>query len=977
MPSTPSASDVTGAAGGAMGANQAFLLDGDDRLWTVEQGYVDIFAVLIDAESRRQVRRRPFMTRVSAGGVFTGGPAVPSARHANGRLSLLAVPSRDAALSSRPRLEAASSERFDIHSVTQIDEWVSAVADFVARHVESRSHRVNLLEAEPNVAYEQGATVSAHHLDVLWVSADRLLHFMGHADLTLEAENLLPLTEQTWFTLPESARISALRTPGALRTGSLWASMDSYVALLLRFSEHHWSEHLASGKRRIVAQRRTASEVRGAMYRTLAEVLNERAGEPVRAQPHRETPLQRAAALVAEAAGARLRMTQPPARAAELSESVSMMVQSSRIRVRHIRLEPGWQTRDGPSFLGLSRGESQRPLAVINGGFGAYRCVDPETGTVEPVGPRQAERIGAWGMMFYAPLAEGVTTGLAALREAVRGLGRDIGTVATMGVLAGLLALLVPVVTGKLLGEIIPRVDTALWVAAVGALALGGLGTAAVTVVSALSMVRIESRIDERLQSAVWNRLVSLPLPFFRKYVAGDLADRANGVSQIRRVLTGATAASVVTGVFSVFSFGLLFWYNARLALWAGALMLVLAAATWFCAIRQIRHHRAAFRAQGAIDGLVVQMISGLAKLRQANAEVHMLAQWSAKYREQKRATLMARYWAAGQLAFNTLFTPLAMMAILALIWYRLISVENPVDFSLADFLSFNSAFGQFVAGVTGLTTAWTAVVAVVPLFERVQPILEAAPESTGALLADFRGRLEFDEVTFRYSADSHDALRKVTFNIQPGERVAFVGPSGAGKSTVLRLVLGYERPASGAVLVDGHDLQTLDLASVRSQMGVVMQQVDLVPGSILKNIAGSVPVTLEEAWEAARKTGLDRDIRSMPMGMHTVLPEAGQGLSGGQKQRLLLTRVLARSPRVLLLDEATSMLDNTGQSLILESLRQLNATQVIVAHRLSTVRDMDRIYVLKDGRIAEVGSYDHLMSLDGVFAELARRQMA
>ena len=528
-----------------MGANRAFLLDGDDRLWTVEKGYVDIFAVLVDAASPRQVRRRPFMNRVAAGGVFTGGPAVASARHANGWLSLLAVPSRDAALSFRPRLEAASREHFDIHSVTQIDEWVCAVAEFLARHAESRSYSADLLEAEPNVAYGQGATVSAHHLDVLWVSADRPLRFMGHSDLTLEAGNLLPLTERTWFTLPESARISALRTPGALRTGALWASMDLYAALVLRFSEHHWYEHLASAKRRIVAQRRTASEVRGAMYRTLAEVLNERAGEPVAARPHRETPLQRAAALVAESAGARLRMTEPPARAADVSESVSMLVQPSRIRVRHIRLEPGWQNRDGPSFLGLARGESQRPLAVINGGFGAYRCVDPETGTVKRVGPKLAERIGTWGMMFYAPLADGVTTGLAAMREAVRGLGRDIGTVVAMGVLAGLLSLLVPVVTGKLLGEIIPRVDTALWVAAVGALALGGLGTAAVTIVSALSMVRIESRVDERLQAAVWNRLVSLPLPFFRKYVAGDLADRANGVSQIRRILTGATAASV------------------------------------------------------------------------------------------------------------------------------------------------------------------------------------------------------------------------------------------------------------------------------------------------------------------------------------------------------------------------------------------------------------------------------------------------
>ncbi len=219
-----------------------------------------------------------------------------------------------------------------------------------------------------------------------------------------------------------------------------------------------------------------------------------------------------------------------------------------------------------------------------------------------------------------------------------------------------------------------------------------------------------------------------------------------------------------------------------------------------------------------------------------------------------------------------------------------------------------------------------------------------------------------------------------MSFHIRPGDYVAFVGASGSGKSTIYRLILGFERPASGTVFLDGYDLLSLDLPRVRSRMGVVLQNGQLIPESIFKNISSSATLTVEEAWAAARAAGIDEDIRAMPMGMHTVLSEGGgrrQPVGRPAKQRLLIARALARKPRIVLFDEATSALDNRTQAIVQASLNNLSITRVVIAHRLTTVQDADRIFVLEAGRVVESGRYRELMERDGAFASLAKRQMS
>ena len=382
-----------------------------------------------------------------------------------------------------------------------------------------------------------------------------------------------------------------------------------------------------------------------------------------------------------------------------------------------------------------------------------------------------------------------------------------------MAMLGGLTALATPILIGRLLADVIPRVDVPMWGTFLGALLVAALGATVFAAVQTIAMLRIEGRMDEQLQAAVWSRLLSLPARFFRNFTAGDLADRANGMSEVRQLVAGATVTAFLGGLFSLFSYALLFWYSWRLALCAGALVLVLAGVTWFCARAQMRHMRVAFAAQGAIDGFVFQMITGLAKIRMAHAENDALARWASRYSEQKRATLAAHWWSAVLDSFGSTFGPLATLVIFAFIFQSLLGKQQQPDFGLADFLSFYAAFGQFSGAMIALTGAWTTLVAALPLFERVRPILEAQPETAGdgADPGDLTGRIEFANVSFRYLPEAAHAIDQVSFRVRPGDYVAFVGPSGSGKSTIYRLLLGFERPDSGAVFFDDHDLSSLD----------------------------------------------------------------------------------------------------------------------------------------------------------------------
>jgi ATP-binding cassette subfamily C protein len=446
------------------------------------------------------------------------------------------------------------------------------------------------------------------------------------------------------------------------------------------------------------------------------------------------------------------------------------------------------------------------------------------------------------------------------------------------------------------------------------------------------------------------------------------------GIDTIREVMMGNVTTSLLTAVFSVFSFALLFYYSRPLALVATGLVVLLILVTATLSYFQLRHQRVLLALQGKLESLLFGLISGISKLRVAGAEARAYALWAERFAEQRGRSVAAQRVANVQMVVNSVYMVLTSMALFAMV---ALSIRE--ELAVSEFLAFNAAFGQFLGAALSIVNIFSSILILIPIYERLAPILEEPPEVDlgKAEVGELRGDIELSHVSFRYQKDGPLILDDVSIRARPGEFIALVGPSGSGKSTTLRLILGFEQPEAGSLYFDGQDLPSLDIASVRRQIGVVLQNGRPMVGDIFSNIVGSTNLGIDAAWEAARMAGLEEDIQAMPMGMHTIISEGATTFSGGQQQRLLIARAVVAKPRILLFDEATSALDNRTQEIVSRSLESLKATRIVVAHRLSTIRNADRIYVIEAGRVVEEGTFDQLAQADGTFARLVERQMA
>jgi ABC-type bacteriocin/lantibiotic exporter with double-glycine peptidase domain len=384
----------------------------------------------------------------------------------------------------------------------------------------------------------------------------------------------------------------------------------------------------------------------------------------------------------------------------------------------------------------------------------------------------------------------------------------------------------------------------------------------------------------------------------------------------------------------------------------------------------------------GDLFGFLVQLVNGISKLRVTGAERRAFAHWAKGYTRMQRLSLRSKAFHDGIVVLNAALSLGSLAAIFAIAAETVgegLGGSSSGAISTGVFLAFTAAFGSFLSGATALSETLTTVLEVVNLTRRARPILEAKPETDrGKVDPDpFKGKIALDRVSFRYRPDGPLTLDAVSLHAEPGELIALVGESGSGKSTLVKLLLGFETPASGMIAFDDHDLRGLDIGSVRRQLGVVIQGGKIASGSIHENIAEGRVVSIAEATEAIRAAGMEADVEAMAMGLQTVVSEGGTNLSGGQRQRLLIARAIVTKPRILIFDEATSALDNRTQAIVNESLEALKVTRIVIAHRLSTIRNAKRIYVLEKGRVAEVGTFDELAKAGGLFARFVERQRA
>jgi ATP-binding cassette subfamily C protein len=372
---------------------------------------------------------------------------------------------------------------------------------------------------------------------------------------------------------------------------------------------------------------------------------------------------------------------------------------------------------------------------------------------------------------------------------------------------------------------------------------------------------------------------------------------------------------------------------------------------------------------------LVLQLIQGIGKLRVAGAESRAFALWA---REHALGEVPNVGQGKLRVAENVFFRALDHMAVLFLFAAAgyMINGSGHEHLSAGEFVGFFAAFGGVFHGVLSLCETLIDIAAVNGAYFKAKPILDTMPEvelgktNPGALT----GQVEVNKVSFAYGSGPL-VLNEVSMSARPGDFIAIVGPSGSGKSSLMRLLLGFEKPKSGSILFDDKDLTDLHLRKLRRQFGVVLQDTRLLAGDILNNIVGDSGASLDDAWASAEAAAVADDIRALPMGMYTVIGDGVSTLSAGQRQRILIARALVRKPPVLFLDEATSLLDGPAQARVMSNLARLRVTRIVIAHRLSALVEADQILVVDQGRVVERGTYRELMNKQGLFHAMASDQ--
>lgn len=653
-------------------------------------------------------------------------------------------------------------------------------------------------------------------------------------------------------------------------------------------------------------------------------------------------------------------------------DPVERIALASQIRTRTVKLGDRWWREDSGPLVGLREADGT-PVALL-WRRGGYEAVDPAAGTRERMDKDSQAALEPRAVMFYRPLPDGAPGLLRLLRFSVRGTGKEWRSLLLGGLVAVGLGALVPLATGKVLGEYVPRAEDSLIVQTALTLVASSIVSAAFMLLQNLALLRMEGRIEATLQPAVWDRLLRLPVTFFAGRSTGELAGAALGISSIRSLLSGIGSVAVQASTVATVNLVLLLVYSVPLAMAALAMLILVAAVFLGLGLWQLRYQRQLIKLGHKLDNQAFQTLRGLPKLRVAAAESFAYAAWArefARTRElQQRIGRIKNVIAV----LNAVCLPLC-----TLVMFMLLAGPARGSMSAGQFLTFSTAVTMMLSSVTQLTGVLLSAAAVQPMFEQIKPVFQEAPEVRGSSTRPglLSGAVEAKGLSYRYTDDGPLVLDDVSLRVRAGEFVAIVGASGCGKSTLLRLLIGFDRPAAGSVLYDGQDLAALDQAAVRRQCGVVLQNAQPFSGTVLDCISGAETYTLEEVWEAAAMAGLAADIKAMPMGMHTMLSDGGGTVSGGQRQRLMIAQALIRKPSLVFLDEATSALDNEAQRVVIESTRALRCTRIVIAHRLSTVMDADRVIVMADGRIAQQGPPAELLAdTGGLFHELVRRQI-
>ena len=955
--------------------NLPVRLDDPDSVWFIDQGAVNLFLVEFKDGVERAAPQH--LLRCETGRLLPGvAPDKEDEHEKDTTLSLIAKGSPGTLLKRLPA--SLLSEIHPAELAKQTDTWLTAVTDTLSRFA-SHLPRPTAL-AEPGLTQTLAPCTLSVRRGVVWVSqpsrgASLYMDMVDQAELTdagSSHEAVIPLTRTSWLTLLDEATLAAKSTETLAQEGVLLPALASFHAVafnLERLNRRLAVVDDANLERERTTSRRTAET---AARRRLFNIYDRPADRDADVE---DTALGDALRIIGRHQGIDFRI--PPR--STLSDSPVGLVDvldASGVRARRVRFESGgsWWRGDSTALLAF-RARDGQPVALLPGMFGRYREIDPVSKRSVRVTADRAGALKNEAWMFYRPLPARNVKPRDLLRIALHGSAGDLARLVIAGLPGGLIKLLPALALGFVANHIVAGGSAGVLYALAATLAGFGLLGALLHLLQSTAMMRLEGRSASRVEAAFWDRLMRLPSGILRRHPAGDLAMSGMTFQSLRDGLQGIVADSLLSVVFLLPVFGVIFFYDSALGIITLFFSLVSLLVSVALGLRQISPHGRMINAARRVAGRLFQIVGGIVKLRVESAEGSAYAIWARDYREQKRAELELGALEAHSRAFAAALPFLAGGVLL----FAVVIVSDR-NVPVGDFLVVYTVFIAFQTAIARLGESFGTVAAMLPAFKQMRPLLAAVPETDveGEPVNRLGGEILFDRISFRYEPDGPLILDDVTIHVRPGEFVAIAGESGAGKSTLFRLALGIDRPTAGAVYYDGRDLRHLNLKQVRRKIGSVPQSVGLHPQDLWDNLVGHhEEVATEEIWTAVRVAGIEDEIKGMPMGMMTMVGTSGAVLSGGERQRVTIARSVIGSPRIMLFDEATNWLDNESQAEVMRNLTALTSTRVVIAHRLSTLEQADRIYVLQAGKVVQSGSFRGLMETDGVFRELVKRQIA
>ena len=954
--------------------NSPVSLDNRDNAWFVEKGYVDFF--LIESRDGVDHAAPQHLMRLGPGrlipNVLVDGAGAES-KDEDSSLSLIGkgLPNTQLLQVPTSSLDRASAEEL----AQQVDLWITTITSALSRFV-IHPPRPTAFADPGNGGSLTPCTLSVRR-GVVWVSTppQGASLFMDMVDQTELAQHshdpVVPLTRESWLSILEDVKVSFRSTETLAREGALFSALASFHSAT--FHMERLNRQLAvvddaNLERERISSRRFAERA----ARTRLFNLYEHAIEPeIRVE---DTALADALKVIGRHLGITFVTSSTPGTSDSQLELTDVL-DASGVRARKVHLDADrkWWRKDSTALLAF-RQDDDRPVALLPGVLRSYRQIDPVDKRSERVTRDKARDLKNEAWMFYQPLPSEQVGPVDLLRVALHGSRADLVRLFLAGFLGGFATLIPALALGFIATHIVADGGfEPLYAVAVALTFIGVLATL-LQVMQSNAMVRLEGRATSRLEAAFWDRLMRLPSDILQSHPSGDLAMSGMTFQSLRDGVQGVVANSLLSVAFLIPVFGIVFFYDATLGFFVLGFSLVSILITLYLGVRQVSPQGRMIRAVRQVAGLLFQIIGGISKLRVETAEGSAFAMWAREYREQKRAELKVGSIEGHGRAFGVALPFVAGAFLIAAI---MSFGERTVP--VGDFLVVYTVFIVFQNAVARFGESFGTVVSVLPAFDQMGPLLSSVPddESRGEPVDSLRGDILFDRICFRYDPEGPLILDDVTIRVRPGEFIAIAGESGAGKSTLFRLALGLDRPTAGAVYYDGRDLRHLNLKQVRRLIGAVPQSVQLHPQDLWDNIvAHREEPAVDEVWQVARSASIEQEIRAMPMGLLTMVGAGGSVVSGGEGQRVSIARSLFGSPRVMLLDEATNWLDNESQAEVMQNLALLSSTRIVIAHRLSTLQQADRIYVLKAGRIVQSGTFDELMDIGGEFRDLVQRQI-